>query len=168
MRTLDRAIEAASEKGQAIIFFWPEAVNSSDTVTLLKLLTTLDRWKVELADDNCISVRWKTRADKLTEVAGFAPLPEMPLTRRAPFLAIAVWGGDSSSEAVGLVDTPWEPGDVRKDPLWQKSKQRTKAMLDGEDRTRLRSVAFRLSTESRARLTELSSRAVPTNKLTSA
>lgn len=149
--TIDDAIEAESdEDGRAVVFFWPRAGATADVANLLRLLARLERWSVErvgwggaLEERVCFSVRWRTKTGALTEVAGFAPLPEMPLTRRAPYLAIALWGGAGrpGARAVGLVDTPWRR-DARTDPLWAGSVRLTEQMLPGEDRERLRRVAF--------------------------
>jgi hypothetical protein len=151
--TIDQTVEVAALAGRAVVIFWPSACRASDAVELLRLLEQLPRWKVERVgwggeQEACesFSVRWTTVSGVQTEVAGFAPFLEMPLTRRAPYLALALWGGTvEDASDIGLVQTPgpWV-GDPRSDKMWAQSVALTGRMLTKEDRGRLRRVAFRL------------------------
>lgn len=151
---IDAVIEAAATDGAPVVFLWPGSNRTSDVVELLRLLSQLDRWSVErvgygeVAEDGAyFSVRWKTSLGSLSEVAGFAPLAEMPITRRAPYLSLAVWGGGApEAKPVGLADVPWR-GDAKEDRLWAPSVELTTKMLpdfSGRQRAWLRRVAFGL------------------------
>ena len=150
---IDSVIEAAANDGAPVVFFWSGSNHTSDVVELLRLLSQLERWSVERVgwgdapdDRGYFSVRWKTKTGSLSEVAGFAPLSEMSLTRRAPYLSLAVWGGGlPDAKPVGLADVPWNRGAVKDDRLWRPSVDLTTKMLaefTTKQRSWLRRVAF--------------------------
>jgi hypothetical protein len=53
-----------------------------------------------------IGVEWSTATGEISDAMGFAPLPSMPVPRRAPYFAIAAWPGSRSNPERGVKPTP--------------------------------------------------------------
>ena len=91
MRKMFGQTVGLNPKASQIIF--PYARTTEDVAELLGQLTRQDGWyAVELGvveDVTLIGLRWSGVGEGyVTWVLGFAPLPTMPVTRRAPFTAI--------------------------------------------------------------------------------
>jgi hypothetical protein len=99
-------------------------------------------------------VHWRTKAGAMSSVIGFAPLRSMPITRRAPYVAMTVWPGARSnqfarapvSDTLGIVDSAHGLTKDEYDARWKKTRGLVKEMFlhEREDATFLRDVAFRL------------------------
>ena len=44
-----------------------------------------------------VALTWKAPCGKLSRVMGLAPIGTMPVTRRAPYVALAAWTGDHAN-----------------------------------------------------------------------
>ncbi|MBU8900955.1 hypothetical protein KRR26_35700 [Corallococcus sp. M34] len=129
------------------IAVFPEIRTADDLVGLLVGLAgktgwslSRDSWRKYARDDELVSLWWRTPAGLRTSVMGFAPLGSMPVTRRAPFLAIAAWAGPKlnpqkstkmktpdPSDEVGFVDLrPLQPEAYEK--MWDATRQRVKEL----------------------------------------
>ncbi|MEE9393022.1 MAG: hypothetical protein V3W41_11000 [Planctomycetota bacterium] len=114
-----------------------------DTNWVVKTTTQEDRREVR------IQRKVKTG---LSEVMGFAPVFEMPPTRRAPVAGIAVWCGGQenkrfteSQNVIGLADSVIanELDDAVYQSLWQQSSDVSKSLIPGMAyRRSLRKISF--------------------------
>lgn len=106
---MNALLDAAASKKLAALFSFPELRSSDDVTRLIAVLQRDERWQVRDVpwkeaprDAVIVGLNWRTPSGKLSRVMGFAPLGTMPVTRRAPFVAIAMWPGEK--------DNPWRPG----------------------------------------------------------
>jgi hypothetical protein len=85
----------------AVVLF-PSLRTAADVVDALLALTRDERWQLAdagwpvgqaRADSTALSLTWRTKSGGLSEAMGIAPLGTMPVTRRAPYVAIVAWGG---------------------------------------------------------------------------
>ncbi|MCW5807007.1 MAG: hypothetical protein KIT31_31900 [Deltaproteobacteria bacterium] len=53
-----------------------------------------------------IGLEWTTEQGDVSDAMGFAPLPWMPVPRRAPYFAIALWPGGRRNAERGTPPTP--------------------------------------------------------------
>jgi hypothetical protein len=98
-----------------------------------------------------LGLEWKTKAGPICDDMGLAPFGTMPVTRRAPYVAIAVWGGPHLNEhirkgprvGVASASTGLNASEHRK--LMTASDRRVRDLLDvppEENPEWLRQVAF--------------------------
>lgn len=95
-----RFCDRAASECRVAILLAPQAKGDDHTAVLLRILAQHPRWEIaaepELARDRTevgVRMTWQTSAGQLTDVMGFAPSAYMPMTRRAPHLALAAWTG---------------------------------------------------------------------------
>ena len=108
------------------IAVFPEIRTADDVVGLLIGLAGKSSWSLTRAqwgpharEDELVTLGWRTPEGLSTSVMGFAPLGSMPVTRRAPYVALAAWLGPKlnpqkankmkrpgPSDEVGFVDMP--------------------------------------------------------------
>lgn len=156
--TLD---EAARDKRVGLVL-WPMLRTAEHIVELLRVFDECNRWSCQRVpwgahareDAVLLGLNWKTPAGDLSSVMGFAPLGSMPVTRRAPYVAIAVWPGGhenthpkySSPEGkVGFVDCKMPDKDHDYDHLWKQTRDEVCSLLASpppDDNRTLREVAF--------------------------
>lgn len=95
-------IDATAARELTAVLLFPELRTARDTVRVLASLSRGPRWRVararwprgyRKADSIALSLEWKTQAGAICDAMGLAPLGTMPITRRAPYVAIVVWGG---------------------------------------------------------------------------
>jgi hypothetical protein len=67
----------------------------------LRLLSEGGRWRVAqetvkdlVTDDMLVRLEWTTASGMTSMPMGFGPFPQMPVTRRAPYVCIATWPGE--------------------------------------------------------------------------
>ncbi len=170
----DLIVAAAAEESVAILVF-PEVRNADGVVRLLHALAADDRWAITLPprgkhphDDTLVGVWWTTPDGRITSVMGLAPIGEMPVTRRAPHVALVVWGGPhlnehrtASATEVGL--TSMRPPDAFVDAArysqeWDKTRENVRAaMAFPVDAAARPHVAFSLSATVRTALEPVAS-----------
>jgi hypothetical protein len=160
VEALDDTIDGAAKNGLATIILFPLVRSTKDLMKVLNVLNSGDRWTVqrvawgkhERADCALIRIEWRTSGDMISSVGGFAPLAAMPATRRAPYVALAVWGGGRCNlhmhtrvaGAVGFIDqNPGFNAEEHKD-VREKTEAAVGDVLSDppEDMVHLRSVAF--------------------------
>lgn len=96
-----KAIDALldSQPPRPTFLIAPEARTGNDIARLVKTLRSSLRWHASAAvapgsRTNCVAldIRWKIGTGVgASSVVGFAPLGCMPVTRRAPYVALALW-----------------------------------------------------------------------------
>jgi hypothetical protein len=156
--------EAAAERKFAVVLF-PRVRTPRGIVRLLRTLSTGERWnaarvpwgKHPREGAALIELGFKTATGDVSSVMGFAPLGCMPVTRRAPYVGLAVWAGPKVNEhrrspegVIGFIDAPvLGTNDVPLDKdahqaMWSLTMARVKRLLGDppEDDFKLKDVAF--------------------------
>jgi hypothetical protein len=119
---------AAAKIERPGIAVFPELRTADDVVGLMVGLAGKSGWSLShekwgryARDEELVGLWWRTPAGLRTSVMGFAPLGSMPVTRRAPFVAIAAWTGPKlnpqKSKMMKKPDPPDEVGFVDMPPL---------------------------------------------------
>lgn len=104
-----------------------------------------------------VGIEFSTRSKARSSVMGFAPSGFMPVTRRAPFVAMALWAGGrdnpffrfSPAGTVNMADVPTGLERESYERTWQRSVAATRRRLEDPqfDAVWLRKVAFCLPCE---------------------
>ncbi len=89
--------DAARSKEQLGLVIFPNLRTELEVVGLVNALCTHARWScaidVSVKKRTALDLRWRSTDELSSSAIGFAPLGMMPLTRRAPYVALAVWPG---------------------------------------------------------------------------
>ena len=116
---LNTNFDLYGQRGLTAIVLLPFVVTEPGIVGVLSgLRDGSQRWKVRdrgrSADGNIlVGLEWITANGNISDAMGFAPLPSMPVPRRAPYFAIAVWPGGQRNPERGIKPTPRaRPGEV--------------------------------------------------------
>lgn len=95
---LDTLLRSAAEKDKVGLAVYPDLRTESHLAALLLALLRSESWYYEermdpegAQDRVHVDLRWRKEDGKECSAIGFAPLGVMPLTRRAPLFAMAVW-----------------------------------------------------------------------------
>lgn len=167
---LDSFLDAAASQHLPAIGVFPAIRSEAQLVEQLRGLAAGDRWTVSIeapeglqTDDTLVGIRWRTPTGVASAPMGLAPLPTMPVTRRAPHTCIAAWPGGHENpywvkyrpETVDFLDTHLDASKLPRTKYrerWQKSVAETTAMLSDppDSAANYRMVAFRLSAQARA------------------
>jgi hypothetical protein len=100
-------IDGTATRQLTAVLLFPALRTASDVIGLLAELRRGARWRIararwpkgfRKADSIALSVEWETTAGVVCDAMGLAPLGTMPVTRRAPYVAIVVWGGPHLNE----------------------------------------------------------------------
>jgi hypothetical protein len=159
----------ASREITAVLLF-PALRTARDTVNVLSVLTRGARWRLTRArwpkgyrkpDSIALGLEWRTKTGEVSDAMGLAYHGTMPVTRRAPYLAIVVWGGShlnpylKAGARVGVASAPTGLDKSAHRKLMQVSDARVRALLavpPAEDAAWLRRVAFILPKASATKL----------------
>jgi hypothetical protein len=142
---LNASLDDASDVPSGVVFTFPFLRTAADVALLVRALSEDQRWRFSEASTviasglTTIQVTWRTKFDQLSRVMGLAPLGSMPVTRRAPYVALFVWPGKHANPhrpepqpkpSVSVVDMPpgVQPADYH--DVFKKSQDSTKALLD--------------------------------------
>lgn len=116
---LDAGLDIHGARDRSAILLLPFL---RDEAELIEVLVTLPagshRWKVRdrgrTTDGRVlVGLEWTTAKGDVSDAMGFAPLPSMPVPRRAPYFAIALWTGGHRNLERGNQPTPRaRPGSV--------------------------------------------------------
>lgn len=162
----------AAHEGRAAVAVFPKLGCEAEVVALLRTLAQGgERWSVSehVSDSNdgiLVSVRWRTDHGDWSSTMGLAPLPAMPVTRRAPFVALAAWPGApgkrrGSKGSVGFIDMPSGLDPAAHKAALQRSMKETEDRLGiHPDKGPWRDVAFCLHESSRAALDSATNRSL--------
>jgi hypothetical protein len=162
---LDRFIDDAATQGNFAVILFPRVRTTRGITRIIRTLNAGERWEASpVAWRNharsgaaLVGLRFRTTDRDRSSVMGFAPLGCMPVTRRAPYVALGVWAGAklnshkrSSEGEVGFIDAPVLAADdtpLDKDAhqqMWDSTMGRVKQLLGDppEDDFKLKDVAF--------------------------
>lgn len=160
---IDSHIDAATANKDVALLVFPRVAAESEIVELAWHLQSGERWSVgarshprSLAELGSralgLSIEFQTPAGDRSNAMGFAPSGFMPVTRRAPFVALALWGGGRDNEffrysPAGTVNMADVPTNLRREPYrktWEHSVADTQRRLGDprHDSVWLRNVAF--------------------------
>ena len=156
---LNAVIDDSASSSRFVIAIFPHVRMPDEIADTLQMLGQDARWFVERVDwrkharGNCglVGLTWQSPTGKRASVIGFAPLGSMPVTRRAPYTALALWPGpqvneyrSEPSDVVGIVHGAHQMSKVAYDVAWSASKDKVAEMLSEppEDRPHLRNVGF--------------------------
>ncbi len=139
----------------------PRIRTARQIVSLLALLRTSERWEITVAEwpsgsatrsDVAVGLLWKNPNGFRAAVMGFAPMGSMPVTRRAPYVALALWPGDqenphfdkSPTGLVSFADANTGLAKDAHDKLWATSAKESRELLRDpfDDVVWMRRVAF--------------------------
>jgi hypothetical protein len=158
---LDSTFDRHGASERAVVALLPSIRSEIELVHALNSLPS-DRWKLihrPSTDDGLVfvGVQWSTSQNHICHAMGFAPFITMPVPRRAPYVAIALWPGGRSNSFRGTRPTPpgkdgqvdfldaahgLDEADYRK--RWDVTTREVKAILD--DTKPYRESAFVLPT----------------------
>jgi hypothetical protein len=138
---LNPFLDEAAAQRVAVVVCFPELRTPLDVVQLLGNLARDDRWQLRIAprkkhphDDALASLFWTTPANDRSSVMGLAPMAEMPVTRRAPYVSLALWPGtrnnpykSSKDGEVGFIDMNTSMDKAAFDVAWDKTRQTVRA-----------------------------------------
>jgi hypothetical protein len=160
-------VDESAAKQRVAVCVFPRLCLARDVVQLLlHLRDSESRWNMKRLEDSngttAVGLTWKTRGGVKTHAMGFAPLGTMPVTRRAPYTAIALWSGGFENSwnpqekedgtkrtVVNLADAAHGIGEETHAELWTGSEHATAALFfdPPDEAKRLYRVAFRLPTD---------------------
>lgn len=96
IRELSLHIRVAQSQDQLALAVFPNIETERQLLALLELMGRDPHWtmiRLPIPDRFAIDLRWKASESLDASAIGFAPLGTMPVTRRAPYVAIGVWAG---------------------------------------------------------------------------
>jgi hypothetical protein len=164
VRALEEIIDGSAKEGRWMIVLFPHLRTAKEVAQLLEVLRRSDRWeatrvewrKHARANTTPIGLTFRTASNWATSVMGFAPLGTMPVTRRAPYTAFALWPNGPANPfmrtkekgaVIGFIDGPHDL-DEDKRPTYDAWLNTSRGRVDElfavppEDRVWLRQVAF--------------------------
>jgi len=161
---IEHLIDDAAAREQIALFLFPRLRTPRDVAALALTLSQHERWTCSNVEwgaakrDGCslLSLNWTTQSGAPSSAIGFAPLGSMPVTRRAPYVAIALWSGGHQNEhkpsdrpEIGFVDFPISIDKAAHDELWNGTRTDVRELLSDppEDAVLLRRVTFCLPDE---------------------
>ncbi len=103
--------DANADADRAVLVALPRIISEQGLVEFLNALAR-DRWRVKRrrkaspGGGVLVGVDWITKNGEVSETMGFAPFYTMPVSRRAPYVAIATWPGGRSNPFRGQGSTP--------------------------------------------------------------
>lgn len=153
-------VDQSVESNRVAILMFPRISGVSEMGRLISCFNHPPRWwisRVAFPDTNVdiegVGIFFRTKRGDASAAMGFAPCFEMPMTRRAPCVGLALWGGQKSNPFF----TRGEPGEVNMahaphlfdsreshGKVWSKTEAATKLrlMIPAFDSTWLRKVSF--------------------------
>lgn len=145
---------AAGRDQRAAVAVFPSIATEKQLVKFIGSLRSDPRWQCrsiesKLPDCSALVLEWQTEAGVWSRTMGLAPLLTMPVTRRAPFVAIAAWPGPPrkpNAKFVGFIDMPDDSDEAEHASKLKHTEARTAEHLAGDpDADILKRVAFRFS-----------------------
>jgi hypothetical protein len=123
--TLDSIFQVASEKGLFALAIFPLIRAEAQLADLLRNLRAQSQWRCgefDLKDREydkregmLVDLRWVRASGVESNVLGFAPFGSMPITRRAPFVALGAWCGGHDNRLRAKPDDFVGAGDMKHD-----------------------------------------------------
>jgi hypothetical protein len=160
---LDRSLDQYAAQKKAAILLFPFITTEAGLVEMLKALVAASkRWQVverHAADVVHIRIRWQTAGER-SDAMGFAPLPSMPVPRRAPYFGIGMWPSTRCNPlrgqgrtppglegSVSFLDAAHNLSEAESDAMWEGTETAVGDLmtLPPDKASRYRKVAFVLS-----------------------
>jgi hypothetical protein len=151
--------QCAAEERVALLLF-PRMRDAREVAELVRVLATHPRWRACVdpamardASEVGLRLTWTTREQRTTNAMGFAPLGYMPVTRRAPYVALAAWTGGHSNpirtqkneQEVTMGDAPPRMERPKYKVTLQETREHTARLIENDVAVEiLRNLAFRL------------------------
>lgn len=151
-------IDGAAADGKVAVLLFPRYRSARDVAVLASRLVTDARWdwaRVRAGatprPDVFMALSWTTPAGACSSAMGFAPIGTMPVTRRAPYVAIAVWGGGHENAHkktrgpnVGFIDIRVDMSAPQHEAAWKGTMSAVDLLLEDpvDDAKALQHVAF--------------------------
>jgi hypothetical protein len=161
---LDPVLRDAAAHSEAVLAIFPDLRTPEDVARLLDSLSRGEgwscrevEWKEHARADILIGLGWRTPTGQMTSAMGLAPLGTMPITRRAPYVAIAIWPGGQENpfrqqprKRVSLADMPHSLTPELHDMYWRQTEDNKARYLEGQNEGAARpGVTFCLPRETR-------------------
>jgi hypothetical protein len=116
--TIDVAAEGYAREGRFLVVLFPHVRSLPEIANVLQVLDANDRracahvaWRKHARNDAAqIGLTWRTEHGLESSVMGFAPLGTIPVTRRSPFLGLALvarWSRERVPEGQGRPGSAW-------------------------------------------------------------
>lgn len=159
--TLDPFLEQCRHEATFPFLLLPRIRNAEEIARLIALLRTSERWDVTRVPwpaksaarpDVAMGLFWRTPTKLRAAAMGFAPMGSMPVTRRAPYVAMALWPGDrdnphfdkSPEDLVSFANAQTGLPKEAHDKLWETSAKDSREMLQDpfDDVVWMRRVTF--------------------------
>lgn len=153
-------LDQCAEEERVALLLFPRMRGVEEIAELVRTLDTHPRWRACIdpamardADEVGLRLTWTTREKRTTNAMGFAPLGYMPVTRRAPYVAVAAWTGGHSNSIrstksegeVTMGDAPPKMERAKYKVTLQKTREQTGRLIEGDVAVEiLRNLAFRL------------------------
>lgn len=103
-------LDASAELDQVVFFLFPHIRDAQGVRKMLNAVRADQRWNIEETPVSetlaRVNVAWTTKSGDRTHPMGFAPFPTMPVTRRAPYVALGFWPGGQLNPFSGQPPTP--------------------------------------------------------------
>jgi len=109
---LNTNFDLYGQRGLTAIVLLPFVTTEPGLVDVLSgLQNGSQRWKIRdrgpaAAGNRLVGLEWITSNSDISDAMGFGPLPSMPVPRRAPYFAIALWPGGQRNPERGIKPTP--------------------------------------------------------------
>ena len=146
-------LDGCGRSDRAACMVFPSVTSAADIVGLLKLLAEDQRWRCRRLEpeSDLLRLEWRTAFDRWSQTLGLAPLLSMPVTRRTPYVAIALWPGQAkkAKDWVGFIDMPSKMAPKAHGRALSNSARAASSILGDDAGEHWRKVAFRLSGEVR-------------------
>jgi hypothetical protein len=171
---LNSTFDVHADANRVVIAVFPQIANERALVEFLNALGTDARWqvtrraKISPRGGILVGLEWTTQNGDISETMGFAPFASMPVSRRAPYVAIATWPGGRANPFRGQSPTPpGRPGRVsfldaphgmeatEYERRWNETAHLVKALMSvpADDAALYRTTAFVIPPEHAAHLT---------------
>lgn len=142
--------DSAHAASFAGVMIFPHIRNRLDLDRLLELLAANERWcrtETTAHGHRDVRLQWTTPHGALSETMGLAPLLSMPVTRRAPYVAIAAWPGepqDPAASETAFIDMNSDLDEALHRTKLKQTQSLTRTMLAGDAHAKhaLRKIAF--------------------------
>lgn len=108
---VDDALDAYAAANLVVVLLLPFVTSERVLVEVLTgLRSSSPRWRLRkgthTAEAVHLAVEWTTSQGLIDDTMGFAPLLTMPVPRRSPYVAIALWPGGQQNPLRGVRPTP--------------------------------------------------------------
>lgn len=161
--TLANVIDDDAHAGRVTIATFPGIADIPQLEQLVARFDCPPRWSLHRVGPSGVAVEFITSESMRSKAMGFAPILEMPVSRRAPCVALALWGGGRVNPffrlgATGSVNMAHAPHSLAKqaehNELWAKTEAATQERLEvpAFDARWLHDVSFCLPTSTVDRL----------------